>query len=111
KFDAPGLKFLLKIPAQGTIGVNLLRSALMLRAEGDESSDCFADVPFDWVKPIATIRQVGCADVLGRWQKVGATPRNQRAQRNAKWQRRDINVIVTTTRGMQIDLIITDTNG
>ena len=68
EFDPPSDEFLLKLPSQVAVGIHPLRSAFMLQAEVDERTGGFADIPFHRMKPIATIRQVGCTDVLRRPQ-------------------------------------------
>ena len=62
------------------------------------------------MQAIAPIGDVRDAQVFARGQKIFHPLRNQRAQRNLKRQRCDVDVVPAAGRGMQVDAVVADAN-
>ena len=86
EFDAVSVEALLKCFEIVTLLMNGARCRLMFKAERGERAGGFANVPFDRMKTVTTVRDVRCANVLARGQQVLQADRNQRAERDLKRQ-------------------------
>jgi len=68
----------LKIFQQLFIGVNGARQLPGSDRLGGDRSRRFANVPLHRMQPIATVRDVGCADILAGRQQIFDALRNER---------------------------------
>ncbi len=77
KLDTLPKKSLLKPIQELLVSADTLWRLLCLERMRGEHSGGFSDVPFDWVQPVAAIRDVRCAEILARGKKVFDPFRNQ----------------------------------
>ena len=84
------------------------RRNLLLQAKRRQQSGGFADVPLDRMQAVAAVGDVRRPDVFAGRQQIRHAYRQQRAQRNLKRQRRDVDVVVAAGAGVQIDPVIAD---
>src|SRR6185312_14760565 len=66
----------------------------------------FSNVPFHGMESIAPVGDMRNAEVFAARQQIAAAVRNQRAKRDLKTQRGDIDVIVAACRRMQVETIV-----
>ena len=108
QLDSAGLQPLLEGGESLRTGVDRARRFPGFKAVDTQCTCSFPDIPLHRVQPVATVRQVSGADVLGRRQDIFEADRNQRPQRYPERQRRHVDVIVAARLGVKVDSVVTD---
>src|SRR3954454_3911654 len=72
---------------------------------GGNCASGFADVPFNGMEPITAVAYVCAPDVFAGSQKIFDAFRNERAERNLKRERADVDVVGAACRRVQIDAV------
>src|SRR6266851_1192283 len=89
-----GLNPLLKFPPQLLVVANPAGLHLELDGPRRQQPSRFSCVPFNWMQPVATVRNVRDAEVFPDCEHIFNAARNERAHGDFEWETADIDIVL-----------------